>query len=124
MLQCLQGLDCHSSHIAYRNLASFSQESSGHRPGAGLRSNLAYRATTTIKKNKKNATWLVNTFRKESLFLASTTLMQIALQCIQHLLGPVLRMGARHHYVIGRQQPCSFQVQVLSQEHAGARRKA
>ena len=38
MLQCLQGLDCHSSHIAYRNLASFSQESSGHRPGAGLRS--------------------------------------------------------------------------------------
>ena len=37
MLQCLQGLDCHSSHIAYRNLASFSQESSGHRPGAGLR---------------------------------------------------------------------------------------
>ena len=39
MLQCLQGLDCHSSHIAYRNLASFSQESSGHRPGAGLRWN-------------------------------------------------------------------------------------
>ena len=37
MLQCLQGLDCHSSHIAYRNLASFSQESSGGRPGAGLR---------------------------------------------------------------------------------------
>ena len=37
MLQCLQGLDCHSSHIAYRNLASFSQESSGRRPGAGLR---------------------------------------------------------------------------------------
>ncbi len=33
MLQCL---DCHSSHIAYRNLASFSQESSGGRAGAGL----------------------------------------------------------------------------------------
>ncbi len=40
-----------------------------------LRSNLAYRATITIKKNKKNATWLVNTSRKESLFLASPACM-------------------------------------------------
>ena len=40
-----------------------------------LRSNLAYRGTSTIKKNKKNATWLLNTSRKESLFLANPACM-------------------------------------------------
>ena len=40
-----------------------------------LRSNLAYRETTSIKKNKKNASWLVNTSRKESLFLVNPACM-------------------------------------------------
>ena len=41
----------------------------------GLKSNLENPATTIIKTNKKNPTWLVNTSRKESLFLVNPACM-------------------------------------------------